>query len=110
LDATYEGESQRLGLAPATRYLLLRIAQEALNNVWKHAPSSKAVVSLHERAGRLELTIADNGPGFDVSQSKPGHFGLDGMRARAHLLGAELTIDSRAGQGTRVVVRQPPSR
>lgn len=110
LNATYEGDSQRLGLAPATRYLLLRIAQEALNNVWKHAPSSQARVSLHERGGRLEMAIEDNGPGFDVSHGKPGHFGLDGMRARAHLLGAELTIDSAAGQGTRILVRQPPAR
>lgn len=110
LNATYEGDMQRLGLAPATRYLLLRIAQEALNNVWKHAPASRALVSLHERGGRLEMTIEDDGPGFDASHGKPGHFGLDGMRARAHVLGAELTIDSGAGQGTRIVVRQPPAR
>jgi signal transduction histidine kinase len=105
LAVTCECPKHRLGLATSTRYLLLRIAQEALNNAWKHAPTSRVILRLTEQDGRLELTIDDNGPGFDPKQSRPGHFGLDGMRARAHLLGAEYHIDSVPGQGTRVTVR-----
>lgn len=110
LDVTYEGPLHRTGLATSTRYLLLRIAQEALNNAWKHAPASSVRVRLTIQGPSLEMTIADNGPGFDAKLSRPGHFGLDGMRARAHLLGADYHLESEPGQGTRVRVRMtlPP--
>jgi signal transduction histidine kinase len=107
LDVSFAGSAERLDLPPATRYLLLRIAQEAVNNAWKHAPASRVLVRLDQGAGRLRLSIEDGGPGFDPLENKPGHFGLDGMRARAHLLGAEMQIDSGAGQGTRIGVSLP---
>jgi signal transduction histidine kinase len=110
LNATYDGPMHRLRLTTSARYLLLRIAQEALNNAWKHAPASRVQIHVAEEAAHLSLSISDDGPGFDTKQSKPGHFGLDGMRARAHLLSAEYSLESTPGQGTRVNVRMalPP--
>jgi signal transduction histidine kinase len=113
LDLSFSCEAAEPNLSPAARLMLLRIAQEALNNAWKHARSSRVQIRLSGAGGALELSVADSGPGFNV-QSRPLHFGLDGMRARAHILGADLNIDSRAGQGTRIVVRlalpQPTGR
>jgi signal transduction histidine kinase len=105
LNVSFEGPKHRLRLTTSARYLLLRIAQEALNNAWKHAPTSNVQIRLVDEAAQLTLTVSDDGQGFDTHRSKPGHFGLDGMRARAHLLGAEYHLDSTPGQGTRVTVR-----
>jgi signal transduction histidine kinase len=99
-----------LALPPSAQHLLLRIAQEALFNVWKHAQASHVEVRLSLAGGELELTIADNGVGFDASQTPAGRFGLAGMRARAQILGASLQVDSRRGQGTRVSVRYGSER
>ncbi|HEX5102278.1 MAG TPA: ATP-binding protein, partial [Pirellulaceae bacterium] len=113
LDLTFSCEAAEPNLSPAARLMLLRIAQEALNNAWKHARASRVQMQLSDVDGALELAIADSGPGFNV-QSRPLHFGLDGMRARAHILGADLNIQSRAGEGTRIAVRlalpQPTGR
>ncbi len=58
----------------------------------------------------LELRIEDNGIGFDPQQSRPGHYGIVGLREQAELIGAQLNIDSVPGQGTtlRIVLRLPP--
>jgi signal transduction histidine kinase len=109
LNVSFEGPKHRVLPTTSARYLLLRIAQEAVNNAWKHAPASRVSLKLTELPGKLELSIADDGPGFETGLSKPGHFGLDGMRARAHLLNAEYQLDSAIGQGTRVTVRVPLS-
>jgi signal transduction histidine kinase len=95
-------------LTSSAEHLLLRIAHEALFNIWKHAQASQVDVRLRAAGGELELTIADNGLGFDPSQAPPGHFGLAGMRARAQILGAALEIASAAGQGTQISVRYRP--
>lgn len=105
LNVSFEGPKHRLRLTTSARYLLLRIAQEALNNAWKHAPTSRVQIRLADEEAHLELKVTDDGPGFSLQLSKPGHFGLDGMRARAHLLGAEYHLESTPGQGTCVTVR-----
>lgn len=94
-------------LAASTQHLLLRIAQEALYNVWKHAQARNVQLRLTVAGARLELSIADDGVGFDPAQNSTGHFGLESMRARARILAADLKIESRAGQGTRVAVTMP---
>jgi signal transduction histidine kinase/ligand-binding sensor domain-containing protein len=89
---------------------LLRIAQEAVTNVLKHAGASKICVKLHMEARKLYLRIADNGRGFeekDVFSSRAGHFGLIGMRERAERLGGELRLASHPGEGTQVEVTVP---
>lgn len=100
---------------------LYRIAQEALNNVVRHARAKRASLSIaFEKEIKLEIT--DDGIGFSVPKSPTdfapgGHFGLLGMRERADLIGGRLEVRSaqspkgEAGQGTRLVVHVPfPSR
>jgi signal transduction histidine kinase len=89
---------------------LLRIAQEAVTNVLKHASASKVWVKLHMEAKKLYLRVADNGRGFeqkDAFSSMDGHFGLMGMRERAERLGGELRLASHPGEGTEVEVMVP---
>lgn len=83
---------------------LYRIAQEALNNVTKHARASQATIDLHCQPGYTRLHISDDGRGFDLESVHPGRLGMDIMRERAEAVGASLRIDSQPGQGTHVVV------
>jgi signal transduction histidine kinase len=80
---------------------LLRIAQEGVTNVLKHARAGRVEVRLTFSAHSVTLSIADNGVGFDSSAHHDG-FGLLGMRERAERIGARLLVSSRSGQGTRV--------
>jgi len=91
-------------LRPDVQVALYRIAQEALNNVAKHAGASQATVSLRCLPDRVILRIADNGCGFDPEIVSPEHLGLSIMRERAEATGAVLTMRSEIGQGTEVVV------
>jgi signal transduction histidine kinase/ligand-binding sensor domain-containing protein len=89
---------------------LLRIAQEAVTNVLKHAGASRIAIKLHTEARKLYLRIRDNGRGFeqgDVFVSAGGHFGVLGMRERAQRLGGELRLNSHPGEGTEVEVTVP---
>jgi PAS domain S-box-containing protein len=78
---------------------IYRIAQEALNNILKHANASQVSVELLATQHGLEMTITDNGTGFDQAQAYGG-IGLDSMRERAEKLRAELFIKSFPGKGT----------
>ena len=91
---------------------LLAIVSESLSNVARHSRASRANVALIADGNRdvpaLELTIEDNGIGFDPDGVvKLGHQGLANTRERAASIGATVTIDSRPGAGTRVIVRVP---
>jgi signal transduction histidine kinase len=89
---------------------LLAIVSESLANVLRHSRASRASVELVAPGedATWELTIADNGIGFDPAGIAPfGHRGLANTRDRALLLGGTVTIDSQPGAGTRVVVRVP---
>jgi PAS domain S-box-containing protein len=98
-------------LAPAVETQLLRIIQEALTNVCKHADSASArlIFTLHPE--EVQVIISDEGCGFDASNrqspSSNPHFGLTIMRERAEGVGGSLDIQSRPGGGTQVVVRLP---
>ena len=86
-----------------------RIVQEALTNVARHADASHCRVSLQHLDSQLEITVEDNGAGFDVAgatESARG-LGLVGMRERAALLSGRLSLESRTHGGTRVNVRLP---
>ena len=108
-----EGEC---ALPPEVKVALYRIAQEALNNVAKHAAASQATVSLRclsphpsptREGGGVELRISDDGRGFDPQGVPPESLGLGIMRERAEAIGAALRIKSQVGQGTQVVVAWP---
>jgi len=81
---------------------LYRIAQEALNNVVKHAGAKTASVSLLCRAARVTLQVSDDGQGFNSRAVPPNSLGLNIMRERAREIGASLAIRSKAGGGTTV--------
>ena len=94
-------------LPAEARIALYRIAQEALNNVVRHARASRATVELHCGTEYARLRISDDGRGFDPVTVRSGHLGLDIMRERAQAIGAELCIESQPGQGTHVLVEWP---
>ncbi len=93
------------GTATAARVALYRIAQEAFSNIARHSGAREVAVSWQAQdGGPARLRIADDGRGFDVEAPRAGHFGLDNMRARAQEIGARLTISSRPGAGTELLL------
>ncbi len=102
-------EGQRT-LPPDVKIAFYRIAQEALNNVAKHANASRASVTLRYLPEGVELRIDDDGQGFDPSQVSSDHLGLGIMVERAREVDAVLRIDAQAGRGTHVRVFWSESR
>ncbi len=98
-------------LPPEVQVALYRIAQEALNNVVKHAAAHEASAHLQLMEGaegrRVRLTIRDDGRGFEPAQVAPQRLGLMIMQERAAAIGATLAVHSAPGQGTQVQVRWP---
>ncbi len=95
-------------LSPVAELQLLRIVQESLTNVRKHAAAQHARVALNGAPDQVELTIVDDGKGFDPYAPRGRqHVGLTGMRERAHSLGGRLTLATSPGQGTRITVTVP---
>jgi len=86
---------------------LYRICQEALNNITKHAhaASAKIILTCNDVEETVELTITDDGQGFDMNSAHPGHLGLNIMKERAAAIKAEMDITSALGKGTQVTVR-----
>jgi two-component system sensor histidine kinase DegS len=98
------------GLNPTQQTAVLRIVQEALQNVRKHAGSSRTVVSTRLDKSRWILEVSDDGRGFDVNAVAARgrrNFGLQFMRERAELIGAQLEVRSRPGGGTVVGLSIP---
>ncbi len=86
---------------------LLRVVQEALHNVAKHARARVVTASLASRDGLVVVTVSDDGVGFDTQAARPGHLGLTSMHERAAALGGRISVDSAPGEGTRVRVEVP---
>ncbi len=82
-----------------------RIAQEAMNNVVKHAEASKVRLTLECSAAEILLMVEDDGQGFNPDGDFPGHLGLRSMSERIEKLGGNLSIESSPGKGTRVSAR-----
>lgn len=94
-----------LQLPEAGEALLFRVAQEAVRNAVAHAAPNRLAVTVSEDERHVSLTVADDGGGFDpltAESTGEGHFGLAMLRDRAKDAGAELTVDSSPGAGTRV--------
>jgi PAS domain S-box-containing protein len=102
-----EGQSH---MPPDVHIALYRIAQEALNNVARHAGASHASVYLHCEPEQVKLEIRDDGQGFDPAKLTLDHLGLGIMRERAEAIDAMLQIESQSGSGTQVVVVWPKVR
>lgn len=86
---------------------LYRIAQEALNNIVRHAEARQVTVQLTVTARQIKLTIEDDGKGFDPTQIPKSSFGLIGVNERAKLLGGMFRIESSLGAGARAEVIVP---
>jgi len=87
---------------------LYRIAQEGLNNIAKHSQAKKVAVALGLKDGAIEMTITDNGLGFDLAAVKGrGGLGLVSMEERTRLCRGKLSIETSPGHGTRIAVEVP---
>jgi len=110
LSVKFHKSGQERRLAGEVELVLYRIAQEALNNVIRHADASDVTLHIAYEEEKVELEVSDNGIGFQIPNSPTdfapsGHFGLLGMHERAELIGAKLKIESALGGGTRLKVR-----
>jgi len=94
-----------------TEIVLYRIVQESLQNAHKHARGAPVHVILTVRKGVLQLTVRDEGPGFDtrevVRRAGRENWGLTSMRERAELVGAHFVVTTKHGYGTEVAIRLP---
>ncbi len=94
-------------LTSEVRLGMYRIVQEALHNVMRHSGADEALVRLESTDSLLRLTIRDNGSGFDPETAiRPTSLGLLSMRERAAAIGASLTIVSRPGGGTAIILER----
>jgi signal transduction histidine kinase len=92
-----------LWLTQEQEHVIYRVVQEALLNSAQHAHAQQIKIKIEETAGALRLTIKDNGTGFDPSAvDVSAHFGVQGMRERAAMIGAELNVSSWVSQGTQI--------
>jgi len=99
-----EPETKRLD--PEIESTLYRLIQESLTNVIKHAEAGQVRVELVEAAGWVNVSVVDDGTGFDTAQISPG-FGLVGMQDRVGLVGGRVSVESAPGTGATVRVAVP---
>jgi signal transduction histidine kinase len=106
-----DGIDEAIVLSPAAAIGLYRIGQEALNNAVKHADAQTIAIQLQRNRNVVVLTVADDGKGFVIKSSLAADRplltgkGLDNIRTRTRLLNGVLTITSRPGKGTRIMVK-----
>lgn len=106
---TVKGERRRL--SPETELALFRIAQEALNNVVKHAQATQVDIHLSFQPHKVTMSVTDNGRGFILPSWKDavarGQLGLLGMRERAQLVNGNVQVSSDPGKGTSILLEVP---
>jgi len=95
------------GARPEAAVALFRIAQEALNNVLKHAQARNVRIDVSATDEELILDVHDDGRGFDPRAARRGRWGMTTMRERAEAAGGQLHVDATPGQGTRIHARVP---
>lgn len=108
LEVTFELDECRL--PEHVEIALYRIAQEALQNVAKHAQATMAQLDLRYDRNEVSLRVSDNGRGFDKEALLPGNligsgYGMSSMAERAELVGGQLEVSSRPGHGTTVIAK-----
>jgi signal transduction histidine kinase len=111
-----EGESnaritlscEHVAATPLVQHLAYQVAREALRNALRHSKASDVLISVVDREGALRITVEDDGIGFEPhSVDQQTHFGLALMRERIEIVGGVLHIDSRDGEGTRILAKLP---
>ena len=106
-DLQVGSELATVALRPEAELTVYRLIQEAFTNISKYAQAKRVQVSLQVRDGVAEVSVTDDGIGFDPSTQKTSAHGLVGMRYRVEAGGGELTVHSAPGQGTRVSATLP---
>jgi signal transduction histidine kinase len=105
LDLTLEIDETLGELSPDVEQCFYRIAQEALTNAAQHAGARRIRLVLTQRDGTLRLEVSDDGRGFDLYQvDQDSQFGLQGMRERAEMIGADFTLNTIPGEGTSITL------
>lgn len=99
-------------LPQETQLVLFRIAQEALNNIYRHSGASEVSITLECQEDGVRMMISDNGSGFEVPKwisdfAARGKLGLTGMMERVQLVGGELEVTSETGEGTKIIIKAP---
>ena len=109
IEADFAIEGTAFKLLRGVEAQIIRLTQEAVSNAVQHSGATELSVAMRYTPSQLEIVIADNGRGFDhtVDWAERLHFGLLGMKERAAMIGANLTIDSSAGSGTQVSLAVP---
>ncbi|WP_421381496.1 sensor histidine kinase [Bacillus salacetis] len=101
------GQEKRL--PPKYEVALFRLIQESVQNALKHSEATEIQVKLEINKDKVTVIIKDNGKGFDTKQKKSGSFGIMGMKERVEILDGEMSIDSKVGSGTLILVQVPLS-
>ena len=107
LEGVGDDRTLPVSVTPAAKIQLLRILQEVLTNVRRHAEATRVRLAMADKDGWLSVTIEDDGRGFDPQQVGSGHLGLGIMRERAASVGGRLSVTSQPGQGTHIEVQLP---
>jgi two-component system, NarL family, sensor histidine kinase DegS len=94
-------------LPPKFEVALFRMVQESVQNSLKHAEATHIQVKVEVKKDNITVVIKDNGKGFDLHTQKTGSFGIMGMKERVDLLEGDITIDSKVGGGTVILIRVP---
>jgi signal transduction histidine kinase len=103
LEVEFAADADAARFADERAEVIFRMMEEALRNIERHARASRVCVALRSAdPAQLELEIEDDGVGFDAALSRPGHFGLVGLREQAQLIGAEFKIYSALDAGTKL--------
>ncbi len=102
-------EDRPLRIGPAQEIQMLRVVQEAMTNVRRHADAGRAVVSIEDRPSEILVTVEDDGKGFELAAVSEEQLGLRIMRERITGVCGQMQISSQAGHGTRLEFRLPKS-
>ena len=113
VNVTYEIDKKSVNLSSTISLAIFRVIQEACNNVIKHAQADNLSIKMNYTEEDVEIYIEDDGIGFDLEEITHlekvdnSGIGISMMRERVYLLGGKLEIESKPGEGTKVVVRVP---
>lgn len=104
IDINVQGEDLDPPLPDSMEIAIFRIAQEALNNVAKHAKADRVTIVAKEKNGNIRVMISDNGQGFSPTLKKTQNMGILTMRERAIGCSAQFKIKSNPGEGTTITL------
>jgi signal transduction histidine kinase len=97
-------ENENMPISSSMKLNIVRIIQEAITNTIKHASATKIDVTIEQKNDNMKIVIADNGQGFDMSNSHPNGYGMRNIRKRCEDIGAHLEITSRINEGTKIAI------